>query len=167
MTSPLKGAPDLLLRPARGSDIEAVVRLLAADPLGKTRELPAVPLPAAYSEAFAAIDRDPNNELVVACREDRVVGVMQLTFVPGLTYTGGWRAQIEGVRIEGGARSQGAGTAMIEWAIARSRDRGCRLVQLTTDKARPDALRFYERLGFTASHEGMKLDLDRPRRGST
>jgi GNAT superfamily N-acetyltransferase len=86
--------------------------------------------------------------------------VLQITFIPYLTYEGGWRALIEGVRVDGAARSAGVGRAMVEHAIGRARERGCRLVQLTTDKARPDALRFYEALGFVASHEGMKLHLD-------
>ena len=109
--------------------------------------------------AFRAIDADPNNELVVACRGERVVGVLQLTYLPSLTYRGGWRALIEGVRVASGERSQGSGKALFEWAIARARERGCHMAQLTTDKARPDARRFYESLGFVASHEGMKLRL--------
>jgi GNAT superfamily N-acetyltransferase len=116
-------------------------------------------LPPAYAEAFAAIAADPNNRLIVADDEGAVVGCLQLTFIPGLTYTGGWRAQIEGVRIARSHRGRGLGRAMFEWAIGEARGRGCRLVQLTTNKARPDALRFYENLGFVASHEGLKLDL--------
>lgn len=149
----------LSFRSARRDDLEAIVALLAADPLGAQRESLGTPLPGCYARAFEAIDRDPNNELVVACRDGALVGVMQVTFIPNLTYSGGWRALIEGVRVEQGARSQGAGRAMIEWAVARARERGCRLVQLTTDKTRPDAVRFYERRGFVASHEGMKLHL--------
>jgi len=90
-----------------------------------------------------------------------VVGVLQLTFIPYLTYQGGWRALIEGVRVARGARSQGLGKALLEWAIARARERGCVMVQLTTDKSRPDAKRFYDGLGFVASHEGMKLHFGR------
>ena len=118
-----------------------------------------MPLPASYLAAFAAIDADPNNELVVATREGRVVAVLQLTFIPYLTYQGAWRALIEGVRVASSERSGGVGTALFEWAIARARERGCVMLQLTTDKARPDALRFYEKLGFVASHHGMKLKL--------
>jgi GNAT superfamily N-acetyltransferase len=88
-----------------------------------------------------------------------VVGVLQLTCIPSLTYQGGWRALIEGVRVDSGERSQGLGKTLFEWAIARARERGCHMVQLTTDKARPDAKRFYESLGFVASHEGLKLHL--------
>jgi GNAT superfamily N-acetyltransferase len=88
-----------------------------------------------------------------------VVGVLQLTYIPSLTYQGGWRALIEGVRVDSGERSQGLGKTLFEWAIARAREHGCHMVQLTTDKARPDAKRFYESLGFVASHEGLKLHL--------
>jgi len=92
-------------------------------------------------------------------REERIVGVLQLTFIPYLTYQGGWRAVVEGVRVDGRVRSQGVGKALLEWAIARARERGSVMIQLTTDKSRPDAKRFYEGLGFVASHEGMKLHL--------
>ena len=92
--------------------------------------------------------------------DGRVVGTLQLTFIPSLTYRGGERAQIEAVRIEAGSRGRGVGRAMVRWAIGQARLRGCRLVQLTTDRRRPDALRFYESLGFRASHTGLKLPLD-------
>ena len=98
----------------------------------------------------------------MADQDGRVVGVLQLTFIPSLTYQGGWRALIEGVRVDARARSQRLGRALFEWAIGRARERGCHLVQLTTDKTRPDARRFYEALGFVASHEGMKLSLTPP-----
>jgi GNAT superfamily N-acetyltransferase len=147
------------LRRARAEDVPAIVHLLADDPLGRTRERDETPLPASYAKAFAAIDADANQELVVACRGSRVVGVLQLTYLPSLTYRGSWRAQIEGVRVGADERSRGLGRALFEWAIARARERGCALLQLTTDKSRPDARRFYEGLGFVASHEGMKLRL--------
>jgi GNAT superfamily N-acetyltransferase len=150
---------ELEFRPAREQDLDAIVGMLADDALGAQRERYAVPLPASYLAAFAAIDADPNNELVVATREGRVVAVLQLTFIPYLTYQGAWRALIEGVRVASSERSGGVGTALFEWAIARARERGCVMLQLTTDKARPDALRFYEKLGFVASHHGMKLKL--------
>jgi len=146
-------------RPARAGDLPAIVRMLADDPLGARRERFETPLPQGYLRAFEAIDADPNNELVVACLGDEVAGVLQLTFIPYLTYQGGWRALIEAVRIDSKHRSQGLGKAMLDWAIARARERGCHVVQLTTDKARADAKRFYESLGFVASHEGMKLHL--------
>ncbi len=135
------------------------MRLLADDPLGAKRERFEIPLPESYLRAFEAIDADPNNELVVACIGPDVVGVLQLTFIPYLTYQGGWRALIEAVRVDSRQRSRGLGKTMFEWAIARARERGCHLVQLTTDKSRPEAKRFYESLGFVASHEGMKLHL--------
>ena len=147
------------IRRAQAGDLGAMVELLANDPLGAERECLQTPLPASYAAAFAAIDRDPNQELVVACRATAVLGLLQLTFLPHLTYCGGWRAQIEGVRIAASERSQGIGRRMIEWAVDRARSRGCHLVQLTTDKTRPQAKRFYEALGFVASHEGMKLHL--------
>jgi ribosomal protein S18 acetylase RimI-like enzyme len=150
----------LAFRRARADDLEAIVKLLADDPLGAKRERFASPLGASYLAAFNAIDRDPNQELTVACRNGRIVGVLQLTFLPYLTYQGGWRALIEGVRIAGSERSQGLGRALFEWAINRARARGCHLVQLTTDKSRPEAVKFYRALGFVASHEGMKLHLD-------
>jgi GNAT superfamily N-acetyltransferase len=149
----------LAFRRARASDVAGIVRLLADDPLGAKRERCETPLPESYLQAFEAIDADPNNELVVVCLDEEVVGVLQLTFIPYLTYQGGWRALIEAVRVDAKVRSKGFGKAMFEWAIARSRERGCHLVQLTTDKSRPDAKRFYESLGFSASHEGMKLFL--------
>lgn len=151
----------LRFRPATAQDLPTIVALLADDTLGATRERNENPLPTSYRDAFSAIDADPHNELVVACRDESVVGVLQLTFIPYLTYQGSWRALIEGVRVAATERGQGVGQALFEWAIERARDQGCRLIQLTTDKARPDALRFYERLGFTASHEGMKLHLGR------
>jgi len=152
-----EGAPTF--RRARAADVPDIVRLLADDPLGATRERYESPLPESYARAFRAIEQDANNELVVACRGERVVGVLQLTYIPSLTYQGGWRALIEGVRVDSGERSQGLGKTLFEWAIARARERACHMVQLTTDKARPDAKRFYESLGFVASHEGLKLHL--------
>ena len=151
---------DLLLRLATKNDVQDIVRMLADDPLGAKRESYATPLPDSYYSAFEAIDRDPNNELLAAVARNRLIGVLQLTFIPYLTYRGGWRAMIEGVRVDGSVRSAGIGRKMIEWAIERARARHCHLVQLTSDKARPDAIRFYESLGFVASHEGMKLHFD-------
>ena len=136
------------------------MRLLADDLLGAKRERFETPLPESYVRAFEAIDADPNNELAVACMGMEVVGVLQLTFTPYLTYQGGWRAQIEGVRVASALRSSGIGRQLFLWAIERARRSGCHLVQLTSDKARPDAIRFYEGLGFKASHEGMKLHLE-------
>jgi len=146
-------------RRAVAADVARIVELLAADPLGATREEPGEPLAQAYRDAFAAIDADPNQELIVATVAEQFAGVAQLTFIPSLTYRGSWRAQIEGVRVDETYRSRGLGQALIEHAVAQARERGCRLVQLTTDKQRPRALEFYERLGFVPSHVGMKLHL--------
>jgi GNAT superfamily N-acetyltransferase len=150
----------LRVRRARRQDVPATVRLLASDPLGATRETTAGgELPQAYWQAFDAIDADPCQLLVVTELDGRVVGTLQLTFIPSLTYRGGEWAQIEAVRIEGGSRDCGLGRAMVGWAIQQARARGCRLVQLTTDQRRPEARRFYESLGFRATHTGMKLPL--------
>jgi GNAT superfamily N-acetyltransferase len=150
----------LMIRDARANEIGDIVRLLSDDPLGALREDFSSPLPDAYREAFAEINADSNNELVVASQDDNIVGVLQLTFIPYMTYRGGRRALIEGVRVSAEHRSQGIGRKLFEWAIARARDRGCHLLQLTTDKSRPEALSFYEQLGFVSSHHGMKLKLE-------
>jgi GNAT superfamily N-acetyltransferase len=147
------------MRPATRGDVPRIVQLLADDPLGATREQCTDPLPSAYWDAWAAIDADPNQRLVVADDDGTVVGVLQLTFIPGLTRLGSWRAQVEGVRIDRSRRGLRLGEQLLTWAIDEARRRGCQLIQLTTDKQRPDAHRFYERLGFAATHEGMKLRL--------
>lgn len=146
-------------RRAMREDLPAIVAMLASDALGAKRETYASPLPESYYVAFEAIDRDPNNELVVGELGGRVVAVLQMTFIPSLTYRGRPRALIEGVRVTSDVRAQGIGRTLFLWAIERARERGCHMVQLTSDKARPDAIRFYETLGFVASHEGMKLHL--------
>jgi len=152
---------DVTIRNARESDVPAVVRMLADDRLGSTRELATEPLPRAYWDAFATIDADPRNSLLVACVDDEVVGTLQLTFIPNLTFVGGERAQIEGVRVATSHRGAGIGRTLLTHAIdlARVREQ-CRRVQLTVNKERPDAQRLYESLGFTAAHEGLKLLLD-------
>lgn len=147
------------IRRALRADLDAIVRLLADDALGARREEYAVPLPDSYHAAFEAIDRDPNNELVVVELSGNVVGVLQLTYIPNITYRGSWRALIEGVRVDSALRSSGIGRKLFAWAIDRARCRGCHMVQLTSDKTRPEAIRFYEALGFVASHEGLKLHL--------
>lgn len=151
---------ELTFRRARRDDLPAIVGLLADDPLGSKRENPAEPPDPRYIAAFAALDADPNQLLAVVEGPDgTILGCLQLSFIPGLTRLGMWRGQIEGVRIAASRRGEGLGQRMFRWAIDECRRRGCGLVQLTTDKARPDAHRFYEGLGFVASHEGMKLDL--------
>lgn len=146
-------------RRARGSDLPAIVTLLADDPIGQLREDASRPLPAAYRDAFAAIEADPNQLLAVVTDGDDIVGTLQITFIPGLSRKGMWRGQIEGVRIAAGHRGEGLGRRAFEWAIGECRARGCGLVQLTTDRERPEAHRFYEQLGFTASHIGYKKTL--------
>lgn len=148
-----------MFRPARTSDLSAIVAMLADDKLGQGREYISDPIHADYVSAFAAIEADPNQLLCVAEIDGQVVGCLQLSFIPGLSRRGMWRGQIESVRIATGTRGAGLGEAMLGWAIDTCRARGCGLIQLTTDKARPDARRFYERLNFVASHEGMKLSL--------
>jgi len=146
-------------REAVREDVPAIVRLLADDPLGSTRESPGDELPEAYWRAFEAIDADPNNSIIVAEIDGEIAGTLQLTYIPGLTYTGGERAQIEGVRVASEYRGRGVGQALIQWVIEQARARGCRVVQLTTDRQRPNAIRFYQKMGFRPSHMGMKYHL--------
>ncbi len=148
------------MREATRQDVPSVVALLAQDRLGHDRETPTDPLPDDYWEAFDAIDDDPDNLLVVAEDHGVIVGTLQLTFIPYLTFGGGWRAQIEAVRVASDRRGQGVGRQLMQWAIDQARSHGCHLVQLTTNKTRTDAHRFYESLGFEPTHEGMKLYLE-------
>ncbi|GGS51719.1 GNAT family N-acetyltransferase [Actinokineospora fastidiosa] len=145
-----------MIRTASAADVPAIVALLADDPLGAARERPGDPR---YAAAFAEIAADPNQVLVVAERDGEVVGTLQLTFTPGLSRLAALRATIEGVRVRSDQRGAGLGQELVEWAVERARERSAALVQLTTDRSRPDAHRFYERLGFVPSHVGMKLDL--------
>ena len=160
---PPEDIPDLLIRRARREDVREIVRMLADDPLGSQREQFQDPLPQTYYDAFEEINADAHHELVVVERGGEVVGTLQLTFLPGIARLGSKRAQIEAVHVDSRCRREGIGHALLTWAVSRARQEGCRLVQLTTDKSRRDAHRFYERLGFVASHEGMKLDLSQPR----
>jgi GNAT superfamily N-acetyltransferase len=148
---------DLEIRPATAEDVPPIVAMLADDPLGAQRESPDDLTP--YLAALGRLSRDPNQHLVVAVREGRVVGTMQLTIIPGLSRKGAVRSIVEGVRVHSDERGSGLGTQLIEWAIDESRRQKCQLVQLTSDNTRTDAHRFYERLGFTASHVGFKLAL--------
>ncbi|MFD3545011.1 GNAT family N-acetyltransferase [Streptomyces sp. NPDC058655] len=150
-------ASELTIRPATEADLPAVVALLADDPLGAARESPDDLTP--YATALKHLAEDPNQHVVVAVRADRVVGTLQLTIVRGLSRKGATRSLIEGVRVHADERGSGLGTRFVEWAIEQSRAEGCALVQLTSDASRTDAHRFYERLGFTASHVGFKLTL--------
>lgn len=152
--------PELTIRVAQRADLPAIVRMLADDELGSSRESAREPLPQSYYAAFGAIADDPNNHVLVATLGDDVVGTLQLTFTPSLSYQGGWRATVESVRADSARRGQGIGTALMQRAIEMARERGCVLMQLSTHKTRTDAHRFYDRLGFTAGHVGMKLMLD-------
>ncbi|HLZ65003.1 MAG TPA: GNAT family N-acetyltransferase [Aliidongia sp.] len=151
--------PDLTFRRAVVADLPILVAMLADDVLGQARERAVDPLPEPYLAGFAAIEADPNQLLLVAERAGSVVGMLQLTVIPGLSHLGAWRGQIEGVRVAAAQRGHGIGEAMLRHAIGIARARGCSIVQLTTNKARADAKRFYEKLGFEPAHEGMKLTL--------
>ena len=154
---------DLLIRDAQMQDVATVVALLADDDKGRAREDTSTSVPdRGYFEAFAAITADPNQRLLVAEQDGAIVGTFQLSFLPGLSFRGAWRGQIEAVRIASHLRGQGLGREMILWAVERCRERGCRMVQLTTHKSRERAHVFYERLGFEPSHVGMKLHLGSP-----
>jgi GNAT superfamily N-acetyltransferase len=148
---------DLEIREATAGDLPAIVAMLADDPLGAQRESPDDLAP--YRAALQRLEADPNQHLVVAVRTGRVIGTLQLTIIPGLSHQGATRALIEAVRIHSDERGSGLGSLLIEWAIDTARRLDCRMVQLTSDKSRTDAHRFYERLGFTASHEGFKMRL--------
>jgi GNAT superfamily N-acetyltransferase len=150
---------NLQFREATSADLPAIVRMLAQDRLGSAREAVDDPLPATYFNAFEDIETDRNNLLLVAVLDDRVVGTLQLTFTPSLSYQGGWRATVESVRTDESMRGQGIGTALMHHAIDLAKRRNCVLIQLSTHYTRKDAQRFYERLGFVASHVGMKRRL--------
>ncbi|KZS38790.1 GNAT family acetyltransferase [Aquimarina aggregata] len=145
-------------RKATIADVPIIVKMIADDELGKSRENYKNPLPEQYLEAFRAIDIDPQQELIVVENQNaEVIGTLQLTFIRYLTYQGGIRAQIEAVRIRKDQRDKGIGKKMFEWAIVRAKQKGAHLLQLTSDKKRPEAIHFYKKLGFRSSHEGMKL----------
>ncbi|MGC4746481.1 N-acetyltransferase family protein [Micromonospora sp. DT201] len=148
---------DVIYREAVRADLPAVIALLADDVLGKARDFTEVD--EAYERAFADISSDPRNQLIVAEQGGELVGCLQITYIPGLGRHGSERSLIESVRVRSDRRGQGLGRDLMTWAIDQARQRGCALVQLTTDKTRADAHRFYLGLGFAASHEGMKLAL--------
>lgn len=148
---------DVIFRVAARVDLPAVLDLLADDVLGRSRDVGTVD--ARYERAFADIAADPRNDLVVAEAGGEVLGCMQLTYIPGLGRHGAERLLIESVRVRSDVRGQGVGGQMMVWAVDQARAHGCALVQLTTDKSRHEAHRFYLSLGFVASHEGMKLAL--------
>lgn len=148
-----------IFRLASRADLPSIVRMLADDELGSQRERYEDPLPESYIKAFEQIDNDLNHELIVAEINGEVVGTLQLIFLPSLSYQGGLRAQVESVRVDMRLRGQGIGSELMKWTIERAKRRGAHVVQLTTHRSREDAHRFYERLGFSGSHLGMKLNL--------
>ncbi len=150
----------LIFRRATKEDLPVLVQMLADDELGSKREDSSQPLNPRYSSAFDQIDSDSHNELIVAENEKQsIVGMLQLTFIPYLTHQGSWRCLIEGVRVHHHFRGKQIGSKLIQHAIQCAKQRKCQIVQLTTDKQRPDAIRFYQQLGFQATHEGFKLKL--------
>ena len=148
-----------VFRRAETHDLTAIIAMLADDALGAGREDSSLPLNQAYFDAFAAIERDENQFLLVVEYRGEVAGCLQLSFIPGLSRLGMWRGQVESVRIAAAFRRQGLGEKMLQWVIEACREKGCGLLQLHTDVTRKDAIRFYEKLGFKASHAGMKLAL--------
>ncbi|MEP1033742.1 GNAT family N-acetyltransferase [Ekhidna sp.] len=145
------------IRKAKRADVASIVALLADDKLGSKREMYIDPLPQAYYDSFTQIDQDPNQYLIVAEEDEEIIGTAQLSFIPYLTYQGGIRSQIEAVRIKSDKRGTGLGETLFKWMIGKAKENGAHLLQLTTDKQRTDAVRFYEKLGFKATHEGMKM----------
>lgn len=148
---------DVVIRRATATDVPGIVSMLIDDEIAAQRESPDDLTP--YQAAFAAIEADPNQLLVVAERNDELVGTLQLTIIPGLSRKGATRGLVEAVRVAASARSTGLGTTLLEWSIEEARTRGCTILQLTSDKARTDAHRFYTNLGFQMTHEGFKLAL--------
>mmetsp|Transcript_3047 Transcript_3047/g.7389 ORF Transcript_3047/g.7389 Transcript_3047/m.7389 type:complete len:206 (+) Transcript_3047:87-704(+) len=149
----------LVIRDARTHDLPRLLQLLAADQLGSSREEVSDPPARCYLQAFEDIDSDPGHRLLVVERAGEVIGFFQLSFLPGLARGGSRRAQIESVRVASSERGRGVGATMIQWAVEEAKANACSLVQLTSDKQRPEAHRFYGRAGFVATHEGFKLKL--------
>lgn len=149
----------ILFRRAVPADLPTIVRLLADDELGRRRERPEEPLPESYRKAFEEISADKNHELLVAEVNGHVIGTLQLTFIPSISFQGGLRAQVESVRIAREYQKKGIGSLFIQYVIQRARERGAHVLQLTTHTDRKDAHRFYEKLGFKSTHLGMKLNL--------
>ena len=150
----------LTFREAVEKDLPLLVEMLADDELGSQREDTSNPLNPSYLSAFKSIVADPNNELIVVEKDGNLIGMLQLTFIPYLTHKGSWRCLVEGVRIQKNFRGEGIGTRVFEWVIQYARGKGVSILQLTSDKQRPDSIRFYEDLGFKSTHEGLKLKLN-------
>jgi GNAT superfamily N-acetyltransferase len=148
-----------IFRSATRADLSSIVRLLADDEMGSMRERYEDPLPEAYVSAFEQIDKDSNHELIVAELNGEIIGTLQLMFLPSISFQGGLRAQVESVRVDKKYRGRGIGSELMKWTIERVKEHGAHVVQLTTHRSRDDAHRFYDRLGFSGSHLGMKLSL--------
>ncbi|MEA2888336.1 MAG: hypothetical protein QOD11_2696 [Bradyrhizobium sp.] len=154
----MSGVSRVRIRAARSSDVAVIVAMLADDALGRGREKVEDPLPPSYLQAFEKVERDPNIQLVVAEGEGgEVLGCLQLCILPGLSSQGALRGLIEDVRVASRHRSRGIGEQLVQWAIAETQAKGCKLVELLTHNTRVDAQRFYKRLGFQASHVGMTV----------
>ena len=149
----------LIFREAKESDLPTLIKLLADDQLGSERESASLPLDQAYIDAFQSISTDQNNELIIVENNNEIIGMLQITYIPYLSHMGAWRCLIEAVRVHKNYRGQGIGTSVFKWAIQQAREKGCFMVQLTSNKQRDSAIRFYKDLGFIASHEGFKLQL--------
>lgn len=150
----------MIFRKATRNDVQAIVKMLADDELGIEREKYQIPLSQEYYRAFKNINDDTNQELIVIeDNNSEIIGTLQLSFIQYLTYKGGVRAQIEAVRVGKENRGMGLGTKLFDWVIQRAKKRKAHVIQLTTDKKRPEALKFYQNLGFVDSHEGMKMHL--------
>lgn len=147
-------------RLATRDDVDALVAMLADDDLGRQRERYVQPLPQAYLDAWSQFEHDPNNEILVAEIDGQLAGMLQFTLIPSLSFQGRPRALVESVRVRADVRGQGIGGQLMRFAIDRARQKGCHVMQLTTHNSRHDAHRFYARLGFQATHQGMKLGLD-------
>jgi GNAT superfamily N-acetyltransferase len=153
----MTGVPAVTIRRAIREDLSSIIALIAEDDLGRGRDDASLPLDPVYLRAFDILDADPNQLQAVLEVDGKVSGTMQLTFITGLSRMGATRCQIEGVRVASALRGQGMGRSMFEWAISEAKSRGCSLAQLTSDKTRTKAHKFYSSLGFEASHEGYKL----------
>jgi len=147
-------------REAEEYEVPILVRMFADDKLGSKREDISEPINKSYVSAFNQIKSDPNNELIVAIHENEIIGMMQLTYIPSLGLLGSKRCVIGGVRVHSRYRGRGLGTKIIKWGIKQSECKGCKIVQITSDKQRPEAIRFYEKLGFKATHEGLRLKIN-------
>jgi len=150
---------EIIFRQAKRKDLPEIVRMLADDFLGARRERYENSLPESYVKAFEEIEADKNNELIVAEKGGEIVGTLQITFTPSISFQGGKRATVESVRVDEKYRGQGIGKELMLWAIERAKEENCVAIQLTTNAERADTHRFYENLGFKGSHLGMKLYL--------